>query len=98
MNGWRPTTWCLLIWALLFPLGWTLLLANSTSDDGEPHRILDLIFWGLVGAAIWVTGLATGSIIWVLDHWFANRGRRSVAHPSMPAQVEADPPIVDWPR
>jgi hypothetical protein len=65
-----------LIWAVLFPVVWLVLLVNARDEDGESLRLLDISFFGMTGGAIWIAGLVIVFLISEVDRWFVDRRRR----------------------
>ena len=98
MSNWRLTTWGLLLWAVFVPIACATFIWTATSDDGERLRILDAIFVGMIGAAVWVAGLVVGAVIWFVDRWIAGSRRATIPYRPEAAQAGSDRPTVDWPR
>jgi len=59
----------------LFPIAWLGLLLTATGDDGERLRILDVIYFGMIGVVIWLAGIIALSFVWLFDHWLVSRRR-----------------------
>jgi hypothetical protein len=60
---WRSATWGLLIWGILFPILWAMVIATAR-DDGHHLRLLTVFAFVVVGGVIWAVGMTVGAIIW----------------------------------
>ena len=60
---WRAATWGLLLWGILFPILWAMVIA-TVREDGHHLRLLTVLVFVVVGGVIWAAGMTVGAIIW----------------------------------